>query len=105
MIGMLRGSGTANVDRGIAEMVVPVIVTAGMSTDASIGNLPTLKLPSMTEAGISTGMRDRNRLTQRNRHPGGWLDLRHTDPATNDWLKMIQSERPVIGPQERAGLS
>ncbi|CKR00044.1 Uncharacterised protein [Mycobacterium tuberculosis] len=59
MIGMLRGPALVRMSKpsGIAEMVVPVIVTAGMSTDASIGTTSDIEIPSMTEAGISTGMR------------------------------------------------
>ncbi len=37
-------------------MVVPAIVTAGCPRDASIGTTD-IEIPSMTEAGISTGMR------------------------------------------------
>ncbi len=47
---------------------LPVVVTAGMSTDASIGTTSDIEIPSMI-GGISTGMDERNRLTQQS-HPG-----------------------------------
>lgn len=94
MIGMLRGPALVRMSKpsGIAEMVVPVIVTAGMSTDASIGTTSDIEIPSMTEAGISTGMRigidSLNEIASR-----GWARSQgHTDPSHHDWLKMNWSE-------------
>lgn len=95
MIGMLRGPALVRMSKpsGIAEMVVPVIVTAGMSTDASIGTTSDIEIPSMTEAGISTGMRigidSLNEIASRGM---GSISRGHTDPGHHDWLKMNWSE-------------
>ncbi len=41
---------------GIGSIVVPGIMTAGISTDKSIGNTSDIEIPSIVEAGISIGI-------------------------------------------------
>ncbi|CKQ90618.1 Uncharacterised protein [Mycobacterium tuberculosis] len=57
MIEMLMGPALLRTSKfsGIGSILVPVMVTAGMSTDTSIGTTSDIEIPLIVEAGMSIG--------------------------------------------------